>query len=633
MAERRSPCYRLGEFVLESDEHRLTRAGEEIPLRPKSFEVLLYLVEHHGHLVSKEELLDAIWPDAYVSEGTLRQIVWEIREALGEHKDQQRLIKTIPKIGYQFVGEVHESQPENSPSRAGNLRPMLLITAGILMAAGILLPIFIWLWPESPQPEAGNPVIAVLPFENLSPNPEDEYFSRGTTEEISTSLSKLEDLRVVSLTSLINNEDPDKELKKIVEELGVTAVVEGNARYAEGRVRISARLTDAKTGEQLWAESYDQERVKIFEIQDNVARSIATALKGRLDKLEGYPLDNISPERVEAHDLVLRARYFMSRWNRDQATTCYERAITTDPSYAVPYAEVAANYVIDAAWDSPGEQQTQRWSQAEEAIKKAFKLDDSSAEAHYALAMLREHRFDWAGAEQSFKKAIDLNPNHRLSFTGYAVLLTRLGRYEEALKFAELAHQLEPFILSTNRILVWMYLNTERFDKALELAQELMELHPARVEGYVTLAGVYRRMESFDQAFEVLDEAREKLDIGKTSPWSTRAWHISVLGNLYALTGADAEAQDCLKRLGEIARDNPIPGIYWYMASVHMALGEQEKALDCLEKSGFWIVGGEYSKIVSQDPIWDPLRTKPRFQALIQKLNLPEDAIRKPGLE
>ena len=277
MAEQRSPCYRLGEFVLEADEHRLTRAGEEVPLRPKSFEVLLYLVEHHGHVVTKEDLLDAVWPDAYVSEGALRQIVWEIREALGEHKDQQRLIKTIPKIGYEFVGEVHEAQPEIPAGSARNLRPMLLITTGILIAAGIFLPIFFWLWPESPKPKPGNPVIAVLPFENLSPNPEDEYFSRGTTEEISTCLSKLEDLRIVSLTSLINNEGLDRDLKEIVGELGVTAVVEGTARYAGDRVRISARLTDAKTGEQLWAESYDQEKVKIFKIQDNVARSIATA--------------------------------------------------------------------------------------------------------------------------------------------------------------------------------------------------------------------------------------------------------------------------------------------------------------------------------------------------------------------
>ncbi len=571
--------------------------------------------------MTKEDLLTAVWPDSYVTEGTLRQSVWEIREALGDHEEQQQLIKTIPKVGYQFVGEVRETQSEISPARAGIWKTLFVATAGLLLL------IFLWQWRSLLEPESKAASIAVLPFDNLSPNPADEYFSIGMTEEIIANLSKIENLRVVSRTSVMRYKGTDKDLKEIAEELGVTAIVEGSARQAEGRVRITAQLIDARTDAQLWAKSYERELVRILEIQSDVARSIAIALKGELSRSENEQLSKKPPERIEAYDLVLRARYFKSREKRDQSTTYYEQAIKTDPSYAVPYAEVAANYAIDATWDLSDQRRTQRLAQAEEAVKKALELDDSIAEPHYALAMLRGLQLDWTSAERAFRTAIDLDPNHCEANAEYAMLLTRLGRYDEALKVLELAHKLEPFTLSTNAKLVWMYLHTGQSGKALEVAQMLVELHPEWILGYVTVALVYTEMGSFDRAFAVLDEARDKLDGAEAN-----AWYIGMLGYLYALTGANAEAQDCLKRLVDIARDDPAEGGYSKMARIHMALGEQEKALDYLEKGDFWIVGGP-GKGIAQNPLWDPLRSDPRFQALLQKLNLPEDSIRKPFTE
>ena len=634
MAGRKSPCYILGEFLLDSDGHRLIRGGEEIPLRPKSYELLLYLVEHHGHLVSKEELFTAVWPDSYITEGTLRQTVWEIREALGDHEEQQRLIKTIPKVGYQFVGEVQKKHSEISIAQGRNLRVLIPLTAAIIAAAGILLTIFLWQWPESPQPGSKTPLVVVLPFENLSPNPDDEYFGEGVTEEISVILSRIENLRVLPFLKIMRSKDLNKDLKEIVEELEVTALVEGSARFAEGKVRIAARLVDAGTGEQLWAEIYEEELTKIFEIQSNVARSVATALKGRLSANEGTHLVKMPPERIESHELAMRGCYFLRMGDTDQAISCYQRAITTDPDYARPYALLAITYASQAAWmDQDGETGKIK-SQAEEAVKKALELDDSIPLTHLpltALAILRELwelQPDWTGAEQAFRKAIDLNPNYWRVQAEYSMLLSRMGRFEEGLKFAELADQLAPYKEETIVKLAYSQLHAEYPDRALETARKLMELYPERIGSFTMLAEVYRAMGSYDHAIAVLNEAGDKLEAADAANG-----YIGLLGHLYTLTGANAEAKDCLMRLGNLAEidtpTDPAKACYWRMAGIHMSLGEQEEALNCLEKCGLWIVGGPFMGI-AQDPLWDPLRANPRFQTLLQKTNLPESSIRKP---
>ena len=534
---------------------------------------------------------------------------------------------------YQSAHEVRTDLAELSDEITRSTAPMLPIKKKpnwvpvVLGLVGLVLAVFIvyWSWTILRQPvqpvERVGKSIAVLPLDNLSADPENAYFADGITEDITTELSKIGDLKVIARTSAFRYKGSDKSLKEIAEELGVATLLEGSVRKTDDRVRIVVQLIDVKTEGHLWAETYDRDLTDIFEIQSDVARAIATALRGELSQEEERLLARKPTNKIEAYDLVLQARHFRFRLGDSaEAISCYQEAIEIDPNYAIAYAELADNWILKAAWGLlPGQEQSQLQDQAEGMIEKAFELDSTLAEPYVSLGLLREHQFQWLLAEKAFRTGIDLNPGHWNAQFEYANFLTRLGRYDEAVRAAELAHAIDPLAELSNVLLTHMYLNAGQSDAALEVAKKMVELFPNWYRGYVALADVYIEKGWLDQAFIVANDARDRFNRPKSTPWFN-----GILGYLYALTGSEAEALDCLQNLNELAEKSHLLG-NMQMARIQMALGNKTEALNWLQKSGIRIVGGPV-KGIAHDPLWDPLRNDLHFQALVQTLQLPEDA-------
>ncbi len=635
MAGRRIASFRLGEFLLEPEEHRLTFKGEEIRLRPKNFDVLLLLVTRQGHLVSKEELLTAAWPDSCVTEGTLRQSIWEIREALGDHEKHQRIIKTVPKVGYKFVGDVRET--ERGISSHGSWIWKVLFASAI----GVLLLAAPWLWRSAPQPGSEVPSIAVLPFRNLSPSPEDAYFSIGMTEEIIAHLLKIENLRVVSLTSVMRYKDTDLPLRKIAEELGVSTILEGSARQADGQVRITAQLIDSESDEHLWGETYEREFSGIFAIQSDVAYRITTALNAKLTSAEENEIEARPTDHPGAYNLYLRGRFlrYESEGDTDkvlEAVRCFEDSIGLDPGYALAYAGLAeCHFLLRTPWRGyPDEERSRMTAKAEEAARRALELDARLPEAHLAWALIQAYwHFDWMGAEQSFRHAMALGPRHWNVSWEYGLLLTRLGRFEEAVGQFERALSFDPTSL---RVLGYMlpqvYVRTGNTDQAIAVAEKLITLYPGKADGYMQLAKTLIYRADYDQAMIQLRKVKD--EFGETSEFFLSVY-FSYYGYLQALMGHTDEAHHCISKLEEL---QPQLGLGVKIARVYLGLGNRDEVFRWLEKEyALWTRFGDDQMPwgilhLNIDPEWEMIRNDDRFADLLQRINLPPKGVKRAGV-
>jgi serine/threonine protein kinase len=365
-------------------------------------------------------------------------------------------------------------------------------------------------------------------------------------------------------------------------------------------------------------------RSDIFAIQSDVARAIANALRAELSQEEDWILAREPTRKIEAYELVLQARHFrFTLRDSAQAVDCYQRAIEIDPEYAIAYVELADNWVLKAAWGLlPGQEQALLKEPAEALIEKAFELDPTLAEPHVSLGLLREHQFDWMVAEEAFRTAIDLNPGHWNAYFEYANLLTRLGRFDEALAAAKSAYDIDPLAQFSNVLLVHMHLTAGQSDEALEVARKMVELFPDWHRGWVALVYFLIDKGWLDRAFAVANDENDRRNRFR-SP-SSIAWLNGILGHLHALTGSEAEALNYFESLRELTEEHNFLGAM-QMARIQMALGNKTEALTWLEESGIRIVGGPV-KGIAHDPLWDPIRNDPNFQVLVEKLRLPEDA-------
>jgi TolB-like protein/DNA-binding winged helix-turn-helix (wHTH) protein len=619
----------FGEFALDLKNGELLRGGSAVKLQPQPFKVLVALAARAGEVVTREELQQQVWEgETFVDfEHGLNFCIKQIRAALGDNAQAPRYIETIPRRGYRFIAPVEKpvdkpdsvAQPEFQKPYASTL-PRLLVSSRLVVGVGVVLiatlavaTYFFW-WRPSPAPNKKKIMLAVLPFENLSADPEQDYFSDGLTEEMITQLGRLqpERLGVIARTSTIIYKAAGKDIRRIGSELGVDYVLEGSVRREGDRVRITAQLIQVSDQTHLWAETYDRSRAGALTIQSEVAALLARSLA-----LELLPSETSEPARgtdnPEAHDLYLKGRYLWGRGaagDLEKSVDYFKRAIEKDPGYALAYAGLADCYrLIGMSHLRPPREVLPK---ARDAALKALELDGRLAEAHTALGSVRFWlEWDWTEAEREFKRAIEINPSYGLAHHDYAWFLVCMERMDEGLSEIKRAQELDPLSPRANSDVGWVYLRARRYDEAIRQIKRTLELEPDFASAHGCLEQAYLKKDMYIEAAA----AARKLMAGSGAS----------ADELAAVDSAEpAEAMKIVTRwrLDRADRASKTRSVSPYLyATRYAALGERDRAFEWLEKA----FEDRDTSIVSLkvDPACDNLRSDPRFPSLLRRIGFP----------
>src|ERR1700690_2569990 len=480
--------------TLDTDRRELRRGSEPIAVEPQVFDLLTYLVRNRDRVVSKDDLIASVWGGRIVSDSTLTSRINAARKAVGDSGEEQKLIRTIARKGLRFVGAVRTQSNDDKPAQAAGPSPDQLHEPSRLAL-----------------PLSDRPAIAVLPFLNMSGDPEQEYFSDGISEDIITALSKLRWFFVIARNSSFIYKGKSVHLKQIADELGVDYVVEGSVRKAGDRVRITAQLNDVATGSHIWAERYDRSLADVFAVQDEITEAIVAAIEPQLYAAENYRARRKPPDSLDAWDLVMRALSHYWRVTRQDnvvAQALLEKAISIDPNYGQALGVLASSYMFSAhmGW---GDANTP--VNAERAARAAIHADSEDPWAHYALASahLISRRFDDSLAE--FELALRLNPNFALAQGYYGVSLAYNGRWQEADEAARRAIRLsprDPFAAVYHGIASYAQFVGRNYTEAIRLAREAIRQRNDFVGAHRVLTAAAAMAGQRDLAKQALQELR-----------------------------------------------------------------------------------------------------------------------------
>jgi len=642
MAHGFNRLYEFGPWRVDPQKLQLWREGSVVPLPPKAAEILLVLLARGGETVSKDELMHAVWPDSYVEESNLTQNIFLLRKALGESAQDSSYIITIPGKGYRLAAEVRQVDMGNGKPAAmaaedfpalqaepdvrleaptARKRPwQWVLAAGLLLIA--LAPLALWRR-QQPRPQAtpGRAMLAVLPFENLTGDPAQDYFSDGMTEEMIAQLGDLDPqhLGVIARTSVMHYKNGKTPLDQIGRELGVQYVLEGSVRRDADKVRITAQLIQMKDQSHLWARRYDRELRDTLELQSEIAQAIAGEIQQALgnDKVALAADPRRSSTSYEAYDLYLKGRYF---WNKrtgagfQQAIGYFQRAIAKDPSYAQAYAGLADCYVLLPAFS--GLPPAEPMQEARAAATKALQLDEGLAEAHTSLALITEnYDWDWPAAEKEYRRAIELNPNYATAYQWYAEYLTWLGRFEEAARVSERARELDPLslIIAADNGAIFYY--SRQYDRAETKLNAVLEMDPNFSPAHKVRV-VYVEKGQFADALADIEKCRTLF--GMSVYWSSLAY-------TYGRSGQAAEAKHALDELERLNPGQPLNPAA--MAWAYAGLSDKDHTLLWLNKG--YAQRSNTMTALKVEPAYDFLRSDPRFQDLIHRVGLDNPRVEK----
>ncbi|MGB7189512.1 MAG: winged helix-turn-helix domain-containing protein [Acidobacteriaceae bacterium] len=499
--------FRFDCFQADDTAFRLTADGAPVPIEPKALRLLLYLIENRGRLVRKQEILDAVWSEAAVTESALTRSVGLLRKALNDDSREPRFIETVPTAGYRFIAHVDitptpepttiqsptlpapSPRPQFSPTPRSHLR-LVVILGGCL----ILLASATWLIATRIHAAPAIHSLAVLPLNNLSGDPSQEYFADGMTDELITELARIPNLRVVSRTSIMADKGSRRPLPEIARQLDVDAIVEGSIVRSGDRIRITAQLIDARTDRHLWAQSFEGPASDVLSLQDSVAQQIATQARFVLAPPSPRP-----PVNPAAHDAYLRGRYFFNKQDPSRSIEYFEQAVALDPTYASAYAGYAS--ALDAAASFGIGPPQQLMPKARAAAQRAIQLDPRNGEAYTELGSVQTiYVWDWIAAEQNLTRGISLNPNDSIAEFKYAVYLDAAGRPQDAVTHMRRALQLDPLSFLVNRRLGATLYLARQYDAALAQLQRAaeMEHQPGSIDNYMSL--IYEQKGDRDEA-------------------------------------------------------------------------------------------------------------------------------------
>jgi TolB-like protein/DNA-binding winged helix-turn-helix (wHTH) protein/Tfp pilus assembly protein PilF len=620
-----------GLFEIDFGSGEVHKEGRKVPVQEQPFRVLAILLERPGEVVTREQLQAKLWPaDTYVGfdEG-LNTAIRKLRVAFGDSAENPRFIETVSRRGYRFVAPIREAvavTPEPMESVAAPdapaevqygrpwriRRPVLVLSAAALLVilAGVA---YLARWRSSANLAANKRVmLAILPFQNLSNDPEQEYFSDGLTEETITDLGQLtpEQLGVIARTSAMAYKHTNKTISQIGHELGVDYILEGSVRRDGEKVRIAAQLIRVQDQTHLWAQSYDRELPDFLGVQNELAQVISQQVGLRLTPGQKSELETTRRLDPEAYDLYLKGLY---HWNMltptgfRQAINYFQEAAKRDPKYALAYAGLADCYaVLPMISDSPPRE---LFPGAQAAAARALELDDALAQAHDSDARIKLfYEWNWAESERQSVRAIALNRNLAGAHVRYAHLLSNVGRHKEALAEAERARELDPLSLITNALFGMFLFQARQYDAAVEQLQKTIRMNPHFWVGHLHLGKVYEQKGMYREAVEEFTKARD-LSEGDSET-------IASLGHAYALSGRQDAARDVLEELKRQSQKSYVPP--YNIAMIYAALGEKDHALDWLEKG--YEARDVHMIFLKVDPKWDSFRSDSRFQDLLQRM-------------
>ena len=461
--------------------------------------------------------------------------------------------------------------------------------------------------------EPGPPSVAVLPFLNMSTDPENEFFADGITEDVIAQLSKIRSLKVISRASVMPFKKRERGLREIAATLQVATILDGSVRRAGDRVRIVVQLLDADADRHLWSETYDRQLTDIFAIQSDVALSIATALRAELTREEESRIHREPTANLTAYQLYLQGRHWYSRYTEQgflKGIQYFEQAISADQDYALAYVGLALSYAEFASGLGGGRlKEGDTYQMAYQAINRALALDDSLGEAHAVLALLKcTHDFDWVGAEREFKLALELSPGAADTYDHYGWLCYAQQRYDEALVLVKRAQELDPMAHRTD--VASALLRAGRYEEALEEALRAVDFEPEFARGHAVLGWAYIRNGKAKEGVAELEEALRRAP--------TSNFCLAQLGQAYAECGMPEKAHEMLRQLEEIGTQRYVSP--YHLAYVYTGLGDADRAMDLLEQSYRERAGGVYG--IKGSFLFVPLRSHPRFKALLAKMNL-----------
>jgi len=619
---------RFESFELDLHAGELRKRGVRLRLQGQPIQVLAILLQSAGNLVTREELRSRLWPaDTFVDfDHSLHNSIGRIREALGDSAEMPRYIETLPRRGYRFIAAVEEVQariggengnkmeeavgvsPQPKAPRRGATLILTLISCGVIGLAG-------WAaWRHSYAKITVVPIrsIAVLPLQNLSSDAAQEYFADGMTDQLITELAKVGTLRVTSRTSVMRYKGTKKALPEIAQELNVDAIVEGSVIRSGQRVRVTAQLLQAPTDRHLWAETYDRDVGDILRLQADVADSIAQQVRAQLTPTQAQA-HTVNPG---AYDAYLRGRlYFVNEFTKPdslkKAQAYFEDAIQKDPGFALAYAGLADSYVYMAFAGALPKDQAYR--SAKDALAKALALDDSIGEAHDTLGLLSsEFDWDWDTADREFNRAIALAPSYSCAHEDRAQFLALTGRRTEALAEIAKVDQLD-YGFSAAHTESATYYELRDYPDLIEASRRGLLLDPKDWPQHYTLGVGY---EGTGKLVEAISEYQKAVELSAGDSNSTAA-----LAHAFAVTGRKAEAERILHDFERKSKSDQVSP--YLMATMFASLGDKDRAFEFLEKAYQERSLGMTSDLKADLRI-DNLRSDPRFQALLQRVGLPQ---------
>lgn len=660
--------YRFGEFCLDAVERRLQRCGVEIPLAPKVFDTLLLLVENSGHLIEKEEFMRRLWPDIFVGDDALARNISILRKVLGESSESQSAIATVSKKGYRFVAEVSHNgtqaqaqdfqtadlwdiaravqelpaapsshpEPSNGNETSASGIPLPLTASSVpwrgipfvvfTLALGFLAGLFtFYLLHPGPfishrvfgmNPTTSIHSIAVLPLQNLSADPAQEYFSDGMTDTLIADLAEISSLHVISRTSTMRYKKSGKSLPQIARELNVDGIVEGTVLRSGNRVRINAELIEAHSDRHLWAKTYESDLQDALTLQSEIARSIAQQIRVKLTPDEEQVLIHARPVNLTAIEPYLRGQYHLanarnmftnsaSQRGREaevqSAIAEFQGSIAKDPNYAPAYVAIATALIIK------GDLSPSASRQAHEALQKALTIDPESAEAHMFLGRLNLWDWKWEETGREYRRAIQLNPNLADAHGYYNEYLDLTGHPEEGLREAEIAKSLDP---ASDRV-AWEFYHHRQFDRFIELKRNDIASHMFGPMAHYDLGYGYDRAGMHDAAIHEWEEAMAGFGCEEQA---------EAIRHGYARNGFQGAIREWLAALEKSAASGQsvYPELPAYLYAV---LGDQDRAFAWLEKGYQQRTHG--MPFLKEDPTWDDIRSDPRFSDLVRRVGIP----------
>ena len=652
-AEKRH-CYEFGNFRLDPREKILFRDNKPVSLTPKVFDTLQLFVEHAGHLLSKDELIQSLWQDRFVEESNLTFNIRMLRRVLKDDVQHPRYIETVPRRGYRFIagvrklegnGELNARERSQTPpleakqqarslegsveaSSAGEQKVLAtrglsatfrekplqsILTASLLSALVVAGLYFIVSREPEHVADPGVKSLAVLPFKSLSADGSDDYLGMGIGETLTTRLSSLRLLTVRPTSDIRKYAAAEKESAVVGRELGVDSVLDGSIQRMGERIRVTARLVSVRDGSLLWADNFDESFTDIFKVEDSISGKVAAALALKLSGEQQKRLMKRYTEDAEAYRLYLKGRYF---WNKrtekdfNRGIAQFQLAIENDPGYALAYAGLADSYIGLTFYNFAVPHETM--PKAKAAALNALALDNTLAEAHTSLAhVLVNYDWNWSEAEKEFKRSIELKADYATAHQWYAIhYLTATGRLEEALQEMKQALELEPTSLVMNTFMGATLFYMGRYDEAIDQCRKTIEMDPNFAVAHWHLGLAYEQKQMFDAAIK---EFQSSVSLSGDSPLM-----IAALGHAYAMSQKKREANQILRQLNELSKQRYVSP--YDVAAIYVALGKNEQAFQFLEKAyqehSFHLV------YLNVSPQFKSIRSDPRLQDLVQRLGL-----------